>query len=95
VVPWPDADYTGAAVTAVVRPSHVTISIDRPSGSARNVFEGRITSIAIEGDRARIRIASSPPFVADVTIGSVERLGLRQGTVVWASFKTVEVQIVT
>jgi molybdopterin-binding protein len=29
-----------------------------------------------------------------VTLGSVERLGLREGALVWASFKAVEVQVV-
>jgi molybdopterin-binding protein len=32
--------------------------------------------------------------VAEVTLGSVERLGLREGVVVCASFKAVEVQVV-
>jgi molybdopterin-binding protein len=31
--------------------------------------------------------------VAEVTLGSVERLGLREGVLVWASFKAVEVDV--
>jgi molybdopterin-binding protein len=42
-----------------------------------------------------VRIATTPPLVAEVTLGSVERLGLREGTLIWASFKAVEVEIVT
>ena len=52
-----------------------------------------MTSISVEGDRARVRIASAPPLVAEVTLASVERLGLRDGVVTWASFKAVEVEI--
>jgi molybdate transport system ATP-binding protein len=94
VVPWPE-DFEGGDAIGLLRPSDVTLSPEPPVGSARNVLRGTITSVAIEGDRARIRVATEPPIVAEVTLGSVERLGLRDGVVVWASFKAVEVQVVT
>ncbi len=53
-----------------------------------------IAEIAIEGERARVRLASAPPVVAEITLGSVARLGLREGATVWASFKAVEVVVV-
>ncbi|HEX5938668.1 MAG TPA: ABC transporter ATP-binding protein [Actinomycetota bacterium] len=93
VVTWPDEDL-GDRVIGLLRPTDVTISLEPPAGSARNVFEGVVTSIAIDGDRARIRIATNPPLVAELTHGSVERLGVRPGRAVWASFKAVEVQLV-
>jgi molybdopterin-binding protein len=46
-----------------------------------------------ENDRARVRLATAPPLVAEVTLGSVERLRLRSGVEVWASFKAVEVEL--
>jgi molybdate transport system ATP-binding protein len=94
VVPWPDGVEPGEVI-GLLKPSDVTVSLEPPTGSARNVFRGRITSVAIEGERARVRIATTPPLVAEVTLGSVERLGLREGTLIWASFKAVEVQIVS
>lgn len=94
VVPWPEGASEGGEALALLKPSDVTISLEPPSGSARNVFEGRVTSIAVEGERARVRIGTKPPLVAEVTLGSVERLGLHEGIVVWASFKAVEVQVV-
>lgn len=94
VVPWPDGVEPGEVI-GLLKPSHVTVSLEPPTGSARNVFRGRITSVAIEGERARVRIATTPPLVAEVTLGSVERLGLREGELIWASFKAVEVQIVS
>jgi len=66
----------------------------QPEGSARNVLHGTITSIDREGERARIRIATVPPLVAEVTVGSMVRLALRKGEDVWASFKTLEVKVV-
>ncbi|MGH2591776.1 MAG: TOBE domain-containing protein, partial [Actinomycetota bacterium] len=92
VVPWPDRFEHGDAV-GVLRPADVTLSLERPAGSARNVLRGRVLSVAIEGDRARVRLATSPALVADVTPGSVERLGLREGVQAWASFKAVEVEV--
>jgi len=92
VVAWPDEDI-GEEVIGLLRPAEVTISPEPPEGSARNVFEGVVTSIAIEGDRARIRIATEPPLVAELTVGSVDRLNVREGNPVWASFKAVEVQV--
>ncbi|HEX6331011.1 MAG TPA: ABC transporter ATP-binding protein [Actinomycetota bacterium] len=94
VVPWPELDLEGDVV-GVLRPADVTVSLQPPVGSARNVFRGRVTSVAVEGDRARVRIASTPPLVAEVTHGSLERLGIRDGTIVWASFKAVEVQVLS
>jgi molybdate transport system ATP-binding protein len=92
VAPWPEG-FAGGEVIGLLRPTDVTLSLDLPDGSARNVVQGRVTSISVEGDRARVRIASTPPLVAEVTLASVERLGLRDGVVTWASFKAVEVEI--
>lgn len=83
----------GLDVVGILRPSDVTLSPEAPAGSARNVLRARVASVAIEGDRGRIRLTSTPPLVADVTVGSIDRLGLRPGTEVWASFKAVEVDL--
>ncbi len=94
VVAWPqDAPGPAEGVIGILRPADVSVHVERPSGSPRNVLHGSIASISVEGERARIRIASSPPVVAEVTLGSAERLGLRQGAEVWVSFKAVEVQV--
>jgi molybdate transport system ATP-binding protein len=94
VVAWPpEASGETPGVLALLRPSDVSLYRSRPEGSARNVLRGRVTSVAIEADRARIRVASSPALVAEVTPGSVTRLGLTEGTEVWASFKAVEVAV--
>jgi len=80
-------------VTAVLRPADVVLYGEQPSAaSARNILAGTIRSIADDGQRARIRIDTTPPLIADVTPGSVARLGLREGVVIWASFKAVEVR---
>jgi molybdate transport system ATP-binding protein len=92
VVPWSEA-FGGGDVIALLRPADVTLSLQAPTGSARNVFDGPVSWIAVDGELARIRIASAPPLVAEVTLGSVDRLGIREGVRVWASFKAVEVRV--
>ncbi len=90
----PSAPVTsGAQTLASLRPVDVSLHAREPEGSARNAFQGMIGEIALDGERARIRIATRPPLTAEVTAGSVERLGLRQGDQVWASFKAVEVSL--
>jgi len=96
IVAWPGT-LPGVAlddVLAVLRPADVSLHVAEPEGSARNVLHGTIAEIAIEGERARVRLHSAPPIVAEVTRGSVDRLGLREGGAVWASFKAVEVRLI-
>ncbi len=96
VVPWPDdlAREPVEGVLAVLRPSDVVLHTTEPQGSARNVLQGRVAEIAIEGERARVRLTAAPPVVAEITLGSVDRLDLHEGGSAWASFKAVEVTLV-
>jgi molybdate transport system ATP-binding protein len=92
VVPWPE-DLDPGDVVALLRPADVTLSPEAPVGSARNVLVGTVLSVAVEGERARVRLATDPPLVAEITPASVARLGLREGVAVHASFKAVEVRV--
>ena len=84
---------SGATAIATLRPADVSLHLERPEGSARNVFEGTVDEVAIEADRARVRLDTQPPLIAEVTAGSIARLGLAPGTHAWASFKAVEVSL--
>jgi molybdate transport system ATP-binding protein len=96
VVSWPSdlPRQPVDGVLGVLRPSDVVLHTVEPEGSARNAVRGRIAEIAIEGERARVRLSGDPPVVAEITLGSVSRLGLHEGDPVWASFKAVEVILV-
>jgi molybdate transport system ATP-binding protein len=82
-----------AGVQGTVAPAEIAIHAARPEGSARNVFRARILEVVPLGGRARVRLASSPPLVAEVTTGSADRMGLVAGGEVWASCKAVEVRL--
>jgi molybdate transport system ATP-binding protein len=92
VSPMP-AVAAGTSVIASVKPIDVSLHAREPEGSARNVFAGEIVEVAIDGERARVRVATHPPLIAEVTAGSAMRMGLRVGDEAWASFKAVEVSL--
>jgi molybdopterin-binding protein len=84
-------------VTLVVQPREVTLARERPEGTARNVFRGRIEEIVPEppaGELMRVLVGSTPPLAAEVTRASVESLGLETGEMVHASFKATGVVVV-
>jgi molybdopterin-binding protein len=82
------------AVLAVLSPRDVTLSLERPMGSARNVLRGPVLDVIAEppyGERLRVSLATRPPLVAEVTPSAARELGLAPGREVWASFKATAV----
>jgi molybdate transport system ATP-binding protein len=94
-VVWPDGLVVAAVddVRATLSPAEIALHVEEPHGSARNVFRGAVEEVATVGGRARIRLRTSPPLVAELTVGSVERLGIVPGRDVWASCKAVEIRL--
>jgi molybdate transport system ATP-binding protein len=94
-VAWPDdlPRERMPDVQATLAPAEISLHAVRPEGSARNVFHGPILEVASLGGRARVRLGTAPPLVAEVTSGSVDRMGLARGVEVWASCKAVEVRL--
>jgi len=94
-VAWPDglAFTSTTGIRATLAPAEITLHAARPEGSSRNAFHGKVVEVAVTGSRARVRVDTAPPLVAEVTIGSVERMGLTPGADVWASCKAVEFRL--
>ena len=63
----------------------------KPEGTPRNVWRGPIDEIDVEGPIARVRVGTTPPIVAEVTIAAVEALGLVPGEDVWVTVKATEI----
>jgi molybdate transport system ATP-binding protein len=85
-------------VAVVVRPREITLALERPTGTARNVFEGAIEELLPEppdGELVRVSLASRPPLIAEVTRQAVAALRLAPGRRVFASFKAAGVSLVT
>jgi len=73
-------------------PSDVTLSLMPPAGSAVNVFESRVNEIVHLGDRVRVGLNSTLPIVAEITAESLEALGIREGSRVYASLKATAIK---
>jgi molybdate transport system ATP-binding protein len=80
-------------VFAVVHPRTVALYRTRPDGTPRNVWEGRAVDLDLQLDRVRVRLAGSPPIVAEVTPAAVRELGLDRGDQVWVAVKATEVSV--
>lgn len=84
----------GEDLFVVVSPDQVTLSLDEPGTSARNVLSGVIAEILPEppyGERVRVVVGPAPVFVAEVTAAAVAQLGLQVGQRVHAAFKATSV----
>jgi molybdate transport system ATP-binding protein len=80
----------GPAAVAVY-PWEISIAREAPDDSALNHVRRPITSLVTIGNRARVQVG---PLVGEVTTASVERLGLREGETVVASFKAAATHLV-
>ena len=82
---------------AVVHPRDITLTLEPPGGSARNVFAGSIDELVPEppaGELVRVSLLTTPPLIAEVTREAVAALALRPGLSVFASFKAAGVRVV-
>jgi tungstate transport system ATP-binding protein len=84
----------GQNVEVCIRPEDITISLVKSSGSARNVFSGRITSLISTGPLIRINLDCGFPLVALITRLSADELNLEIGKSVYASFKASAIHVI-
>jgi molybdate transport system ATP-binding protein len=90
----------GTEVFVIIDPRSITLHQTPPEGSARNIFSGAILNIVQQGgiagdkdDRVRVSIALSneiAPLTAEITAASAERMQLREGAPIYATFKATE-----
>jgi molybdate transport system ATP-binding protein len=84
------AEPVDGPVSVLVAPWDVALELERPpASSAMNHLDMRVRGVAVLGARARVTLDG---LTAEVTPASVERLGLRPGVLVVASFKATAVR---
>jgi molybdate transport system ATP-binding protein len=84
-------DSLAGRVGAVVHPWEIAVARETPADSALNHVMAPIASLVPSGNRVRVRIG---PLTAELTAASVERLALRPGEVVVATFKATATRLV-
>jgi len=88
------ADAAPGPSFAMIRPHSVALAVGSLEGSsARNVWSGTITDIDRLGDRVRVGIDGQLPLTAEITVASLEALGLRPGDEVTASVKATDIEV--
>lgn len=85
-------DAASGPVALVVYPWEVSVSLGEPDDSALNHIRAPIASIVSLGNRSRVKVG---PLTAEITSASGERLGLRDGEVVVASFKATAARLLS
>ncbi len=78
------SDAGAGRVALAVYPWEVSLARQVPDDSAANHVRAPVASAVAVGNRVRVRVGG---LVAEITAASAERLGVREGEVVVASFK--------
>jgi molybdopterin-binding protein len=83
-------DATGP-VGVVVYPWDISLAREHTDDSALNVLRGEVASVVEVGNRVRVRVGA---LTAEVTAASAQRLDLRDGGRVYATFKATGTRLV-
>jgi len=79
----------GDRVHVVIRAGDILLATSQPHDlSARNVIEGKITTMEPRGTLVRARVDCGVEFVVHLTPGAVRSLDLAEGNRVWLVLKT-------
>jgi molybdate transport system ATP-binding protein len=74
-------------------PEAVTLTLEQPTGSARNRWPGTVLSATPHGGAVRVHLDAASGLLADVTPASAAALDLTPGRRVWAAVKATEVRV--
>jgi ABC-type sulfate/molybdate transport systems ATPase subunit len=84
-------DAADGAAAAVVYPWDVTLARSAPDDSAQNHLTAEVASVTRLGNRVRVAVG---PLTAEVTAESAERLGVREGERLVATWKATATRLV-
>lgn len=91
----PERAAPGDELLATINPEAITLYTDRPSASARNLWELTVAAVTVTGQRARVRLHLIPgtDLVAEVTLPAVAELRITAGSRLWAGVKATEIEV--
>src|SRR5262244_67314 len=80
-------------VLAVIPPSGVSVSRQRPEEQEHNTWPGQISAVDLMGDRVRVRMDGTPTITAEVPPAAVDELKLDDGGQLWASVDPAAIMV--
>jgi molybdate transport system ATP-binding protein len=83
----------GGPVALAFPPSAVTLSAEKPTGSAQNTFRGVIRETVPLLEKIRVVVDCGTTIAADVVREAAVSLGLTPGQMVWASVKSTAIEV--
>src|SRR4051794_7367624 len=87
-------DEAQGAVGVSVHPWDIALADTVPTGSTNNHLRARVESVTTIGNRARVGLQAAQPLTAEITAASAERLQLRPGSEVVATWKATATRLV-
>jgi molybdate transport system ATP-binding protein len=91
------AESASGLVYVAFRPAAVSLFVQRPDGSPRNLWAGRIAALEPHGEGVRVEIGEVPDrgssILAEITPAAVADLDLRPGSEVWAAVKASDIDV--
>lgn len=80
-------------VIVALRPEAISVHLQHPEGSARNVWQSRVSSLEARGDLVRLEVEGPPALTAVITPAAVADLGLHEGADVWLTAKATDLDV--
>jgi molybdate transport system ATP-binding protein len=89
----PDAGEGAVAVSVYPWEISIEPADEAPHGSAQNRLDAEVISITTVGNRVRLGLHGAQPLVAEITQDSADRMGLRPGVRVAATWKAAATRL--
>ena len=87
-----DVAISGPVIVAL-RPEAISVHLQHPEGSARNVWHSPVSSLEARGDLVRLEVEGPPALTAVITPAAVADLGLHEGADVWLTAKATDLDV--
>lgn len=78
-------------VVVVMRPEAISLHVDRPEGSPRNVWPVRVVDLESRIDRMMVRVEGPPDLSVAITLAAAADLHVAPGSALWASTKALDI----
>ena len=76
-----------------IHPRAVALYANRPDGSPRNVWRGRVTDVDDEGERLRVQLEGDLVIVAEITPSAAQALNVAPGAELYATAKATDITV--